>query len=169
MRKINFKRILFSLLIVILAVLFAGCGAASIPMPTPQPGITPSPVSGSCDIEINGDIITVSGQTNLMDSVILNVSIVGQDGMTIDSENIVQEKSGQNISQDFAIDEEYKDIVSVTGYISCAPSLYGKQSESVLNRYGQKFENISSENNDYVWGHNGNVIVFASEALDLPK
>ncbi len=69
----------------LLALLAAGCGAASIPKPQPTQGAKTVTVTGNCDLEIEDTTIIVSGETDLIDGALLHVSVVSQDGMIVDS------------------------------------------------------------------------------------
>ncbi len=51
-----------------------GCGAVTLAKPTPASGVPTYKVTGSCDIAINGDIVTVSGKTDLDPGVLINIS-----------------------------------------------------------------------------------------------
>jgi hypothetical protein len=126
-------------------------------------------VDGSCEIAVNGDKITVSGETNVMDGAMLHISVVSQDGMIVDY--VKMTKSGDQISQDFMItSEKYDDTVkAVTGYITCAPTLYGQQPQAIYDAYGKKFENLDAPEGEMVWNGDGVVVVFGSESVDLAK
>lgn len=160
MQKNRTKIVLFILCVILITTVFSGCsGGASLPMPTA--GGLKIPVTGNCEMVLNEGVITVSGQTDLMDGVLLNVSVVAQDGMVIDSVTFI--KNGDEISQDFQITaEKYDGVKSIIGYITCSPS---KQTEAVYAAYGEKFASI--ELSDFVWDKDGIVVLFGSEMIDL--
>ncbi len=156
---------LFTALAVVLTA--AGCGSVDLSKPKSSTEGAAVSVTGSCDIAVNGDKITVSGTTDILDGAILYISVLSQDGKTRDSVKIT--KAGGEISQEFAITaEKYDDSVkSVTGYITCAPSLYGNQPDNVYTAYGRKFENVTAPEGDLVWNKDGVIIVFGSKSVDL--
>lgn len=169
MQKKRFKIIAAVMMALVVTVSAAGCAAPVVNKPQMTAGATAVKVTGSCTIEVNGDTITVKGETDIMDGAILNISVLSQDGMIVDKVNIT--KQGDSISQDFKItSEKYDDTVkTVTGYIACAPSLYGAQPKAVTTAYGSKFENVQGPDGDIVWNSNGVVIVFGSDSVELKK
>lgn len=167
MRKSSLKIIVMVLCLAAAAALFSGCGSVQLAKPTPRGGVASFSITGSCDISIEGNVLTVSGETNIMDGAFINVSVMGQNGMTVDSVNIV--KSGDSISQKFEISDKYKDIVKIKGYITCAPTQYGKHPDEVYNSYGEQFEYITASTDNYIWGKDGIVVLFDSEMIDVPK
>jgi hypothetical protein len=169
MRKISFKIVALMLCLAATVAVFSGCGAVTLAKPTPLPGVPTYKVTGSCDIAINGDIVTVSGKTDLDPGVLINISVVGQNGMTIDSVTITQSKANDTISADFNIAGKTNGVEKIVGYITCAPTLYGNQPEGVHQKYGKKFEYVEADNNNLIWGNDGNVVAFASDMIDLPK
>lgn len=169
MQKKRFKIIVAVVMALIFVGAAAGCSAPMVTKPQMTANATAVKVDGSCHVELNGDTLTVKGETNIMDGAMLHISIVSQDGMIVDF--VKMTKQGDSISQDFKItSEKYDDTVkAVTGYISCAPSLYGTQPDAVYNAYGKKFENVEAPEGDIVWNSNGVVIVFGSESVELSK
>ncbi len=169
MQKKRFKIIAAVMMALVFTVAAAGCGAAVVTKPQMTANATAVKVEGTCQIEVNGDTITVKGETNIMDGAMLHISVVSQDGMIVDF--VKMTKQGDSISQDFKItSDKYDDTVqAVTGYIACAPSLYGTQPDAVYNAYGKKFENVEAPEGDLVWNSNGVVIVFGSDSADLNK
>jgi hypothetical protein len=155
--------------VLLLVTMMAGCtGGGTLRKPEMKEGAVAVEVTGSCDIQINGDTITVSGETNLLPGSIIYISVEAQNGMTLDSAKITKGNDNK-ISQDFKItDEKYTDSVSsVTGHITCAPRLYGTQPTNIYETYGDKFENIKSEG--LLWNASGSFVIFASESVDLDK
>lgn len=165
MRKTGLKVILI-LVCICLAAALAGCGAVVLTRPAKSDGAASVAITGSCNMSLENGVITITGQTNIMDGALLQIAVVGQDGLTVDSKVIT--KSGDQISQSFNISEKYKDIKTVFGFITCAPSQYGAQPDGVYNSYGRKFENITADNDNYQWDGGGNIIIFQSaETIDL--
>lgn len=162
MRKLNFK-IFLVLFVVIIAASFSACSSPVLSRPLPSPGVTTIKINGSCDISINNNVVTVSGQTDIMDGAILQIAVLGQNGMTLDS--VIITKSGDQISHDFTITDKYKGVTAVTGFITCMPKLYGNQPDAVYKAYGNKFENVDAAQ----WNAEGNIIIFQSKTIDLPK
>ncbi len=169
MQKKRFKIIAAIMMALVVTVCAAGCAAPVVNKPQMTAGATAVKVTGSCTTEVNGDTITVKGETDIMDGAVLNISVVSQDGMIVDKVNVT--KQGDSISQEFKItSDKYDDTIKqVTGYIACAPSLYGAQPKEVIDAYGSKFENVQAPDGDIVWNNNGVVIVFGSESVKLAK
>lgn len=166
MRKNRLKWLAGVLSAALIITMLAGCGgAASLQRPTPAPTSSAAPVSvdGSCTISQSGDVITVSGTISVMDGTIIDVSIVAQNGMILDHHTLA--KTQDAISEQFTVPaDKMEGVVDIMGYISCAPSYYGKQPTGIYTAYGKKFENITNENN-VVWSNEGVVLVFASDWL----
>lgn len=151
-----------------LLMALAGCGGGgTVKPPAMKEGATPVTVSGSCELTIDGDTITVSGETDILPGSLVCVSVESQSGMTLDSAVIPVE--GKKISQQFKITEDKYDegVVSVIGHITFSPRLYGTQSTAVYEKYGTKFENIKPDGKNVLWDSNGNIVVFASEPVKL--
>lgn len=165
MQKKRFKIYGVAVMVLLAAALLAGCGAPALPRPTPSAGAAPVRVSGSCEITVGDGVITVSGETDIMDGALMHVSVVSQAGMIVDS--VTFTKNGDTVSKDFSITPAKYDetVQKVAGYITCAPSLYGAQPQSVYDAYGKKFENIDS---GFVWNNDGVVVLFGSKIVDLP-
>jgi hypothetical protein len=169
MRKISFKIVVLMLCLATAVTMFSGCGAVALAKPTPLAGVPTYKVTGNCDIAINGDIVTVSGKTDIDSGAILNISVLGQNGMTIDSANITQSSANAPISADFNISGKTNGVEKLVGYITCASTLYGKQTDAIYQKYGKKFEYVEADNSEYVWGNDGTVVTFASEMIDFTK
>ncbi len=164
MRVISKKMlaVLFTAVFVITAL--AGCGGvSSLARPTPDPGASQYTVNGSCSISKTGDIITVSGTTDVMNGTIINVSVVAQDGTVIDSINVTQ--TGAEISQQFTVTDKYDGIVDMKGYLTITPSYYKKQPSNVTEVYGSQFQNIVNDTDTAIWSSEGVMLVFASDWL----
>ncbi|MGI5918198.1 MAG: hypothetical protein ACOX8N_00860 [Christensenellales bacterium] len=151
----------------ILVVALAGCGGGTLKPPAMQEGATPVTVTGSCEMTIDGDTITVSGEIDVLPGSLVCVSVESQSGITLDSAVVTVE--GKKISQQFKITEDKYDegVVSVTGHITFSPRQYGTQPEEVYKKYGTRFENIKPDGKNVLWNSNGNIVVFASEMIDL--
>ncbi len=155
--------------VIIISALLAGCGSADLSKPKMKEGAVTVPVKGSCDISVENGKITVSGETDLLPGSILYVSVEAQNGMTLSYVKMTK-GDANTVSHEFTINEKYDDSVkTVTGHISCAPTLYGKHAEIVYETYGDKFENIVTEDDSLVWNSNGVIVVFASDAVALTK
>lgn len=166
MQKLGYRKFAVAALILLVAALLAGCGAPAINRPAPTVGANMVSVSGSCEIAMEDGYITVSGETDVMDGALVHLSVVSQDGMIVDSVKFT--KSGDAVSHRFAItaDKYDESIKMVTGFITCAPSLYGQQPEGVYNVYGKSFENIEGE---FLWNNDGIIVLFASEMVDFSR
>jgi len=152
-----------------LVMMLTGCsGGGTVKAPEMKEGAAEVTVTGSCDLVIDGDTITVSGETDLMAGTIICVSVESQNGMTLDSVNFPIGEDGK-ISQNFtkAADKYDETVTSVIGHIACAPRLYGAQPTAVYEKYGSKLENIALDGQNVLWNSNGKMVVFASEMVDL--
>ena len=151
-----------------LVMALAGCGGGgTVKPPAMKEGAVAVTVSGSCGLTIDGDTITVSGETDILPGSLVCVSVESQSGMTLDSAVVAVE--GKKISREFKITEDKYDegVVSVIGHITFSPRLYGTQSTAVYEKYGTKFENIKPDGKNVLWDYNGNIVVFASEQVKL--
>lgn len=179
MQKFNYKVIVVAVCIAALISVFAGCAAPQLKQPELGAGVRAEMISGNCDIEINGDVIKVTGETNFAEGAVLHVSIHSQSGIEIAGENII--KKEDKISHEFVItSDKYDDgVESVVAYITCAPKYYGSQPNDpndtyndIYAIYGESFERIQLENeserNSIVYSTEGNIVVFASEMVKLP-
>lgn len=168
MRKISFKIASVSLFLITMVFVLSACAAPQITKPTPDPSSTAKiyDITGECSISIKDKKITVSGKTNFDPNVKLNVSVVGQNGMTIDFTDIILTQANEQVSHDFIIDDRYSGVKKVVGYITCSPV---GQTDETHQKYGRKFEYIKTDNNNYIWDNNGVVVLFASEMAELPK
>ena len=164
MRKIRLKWLAGVLSAALIITVLAGCGGASALLrPVPTPGAAEVSIDGSCTISQSGDVITVSGTIGVMNGTIIDISILAQNGMTIDHYSLA--KTQDEVSWEFTVPaDKLEGVVDIKGYISCAPSYYGKQPTEVLTTYGKKFENINNTEN-VVWNNEGVALVFASDWL----
>jgi len=151
-----------------LVMMLSGCGGANtLKPPAMKEGAVAVKVTGSCEMTIDGDTVTVSGETDIMPGSVVCVSVESQNGITLDSAVVtVQDKK---ISQQFKITEEKygEGVVSVVGHITFSPRQYGTQPAEVYEKYGNKFENITPDGKNVLWNTNGNFVVFASEEIKL--
>lgn len=163
MKKFRFKTIVV-LCFVLITVVLSGCGGAPLEKPERLADVPTYDVTGTCELSLASNVITVSGETDLMDGVIIHVSVHDQAGNELDSVNIV--KNGDKISQDFQIvGSKYNESVKyIAGFITCVPKLYGKQSDSVFKNYGEEFEYVNTENELY--NNEGILVVFGSEMVE---
>jgi len=166
MRKISLK-ILMAMMVIGLAASAAGCGAPVLVRPSRSPDAQTVKITGSCEISVLNNTVTVSGENNIMNGALIQIAVVGQDGLTLDSAII--KKSSDQISHSFGITDKYNGVKSIIGFITCAPSHYGTQPDEVYKSYGHKFENIDAAEENYIWDGAGNIIIFRSkETVDLP-
>lgn len=159
MRKVKLTAI--ALCIIIVAGVLAGCGSSAIPKPTPSSDkeVTPVEVTGSCEMKVEGSTITVTGKTDFIDTTVITISVAAQSGMVIDTTDVTQYEDGV-VEATFQItDDKYNESVkAITGFLTVSPN---KQNSNVLDKYGKKFEHISS---DTIWNKDGNIVTFSSES-----
>jgi hypothetical protein len=169
MRKNSFKILVLVLCLAAAVTLFSGCGAVTLAKPSQLPNVPIYKITGNCDIAINGDVATVSGKIDVDPETLINISVIGQNGMTIDSVTVAQKNANEQLSADFNLAGKTNGVEKVVGYITCAPSLYGKQKDAVYQKYGKKFEYMTADDSNYIWGNDGIAVLFASKMIDLPK
>lgn len=159
------KRIGAALVAVICMFLLAGCsrGPAEIAKPEPEEGATLFSVEGECTASINGDVLTVSGATNLMDGTNGVISVLNSDGTSASREKFT--KDSDQISHDFKIEDDWTDIVY--GFISFDTTQADKQSTEVKEAYGKKFENLEGDEENIIWDTKGVIAIFQSEAVEI--
>ena len=163
MKKVKIIAVVLS--VIILTGVLAACGSAAIPKPTVSGEVTTVEITGSCDMKVEGNKITVSGETSFMTGTIIYISVVAQSGMELSSAKVAQPQDGKVEAVFEMTDKVYNENVkSITGFITVAPTKYGKQNENVYTEYGKKFELIS---NDTVWNKDGNIVTFSSDPYEL--
>lgn len=164
MRKNRLKWLAGMISAALIITTLAGCGGVSaLARPMPSAGAATIAIEGSCTISQDGDVITVSGTIGVINGTMIDVSIVAQNGMVIDHKSFL--KTQEDISYQFTVPaDKLEGVVDMRGYISCAPSYYGKQPTEILTAYGNKFENITNTEN-VVWSNEGIVLTFASDWL----
>jgi hypothetical protein len=170
MRQRNVYKVgVVAVCLIAFVMVLTGCGAVSIEKPKIVAGAQMIEITGSCEIAVSGNTITVSGETNIMDGALLDISVVGQDGIVRQHEKIT--KNGDSFSVDFTMtDEIYDDSVkSVVGYMTFAPKYYGSQPDEVYQAYGDEFGLIDAGDGNYTWDSNGIIVMFASEMVPLEK
>lgn len=165
MRKI--KLIAATASIVILLVVLAGCGSSAIPKPTPQAeeGIQAVEVTGYCEITVEDSAIKVTGETNLKTGTLMEISIVAQNGMEIESTTIT--KAGDDAFEavfQMSGDKYGENVKAITAFVTAGPKTPKKQSGEVLKVYGSKFEQIT---NTAIWNKDGNIVTFSSEPYEF--
>lgn len=148
-------------IIVLISVIFAGCSSASAEVAKPQPseGAETFAPEGSCDAALNGGVLTVTGESNLMDGTNGIVSVLGFDGITLEEQKFTQQ--GGSVSFDFEVADDWPD--TVYGYIAYSTQQGDKQPKEVTAVYGKKFENLDGPN--VIWDLKGVVAIFQSDAV----
>ncbi|MEG1859427.1 MAG: hypothetical protein RR193_03705 [Christensenellaceae bacterium] len=158
------RKKLIILLAVVLAVgtLLAGCGGApAIKRPPMASDAVAFEVTGSCTAVLKGDILTVSGKTNLMDGTNGIISVLNSNGTIVESVKIT--KKGDNLKHDFVVAENWPDIVY--GFVSFDTQKSDGQPTEVKDAYGKKFENLTGK--DVIWDAKGVIAVFKSEEVKV--
>jgi len=151
------------LIIIALAAVLTGCarGSAEVSKPKPSEGAEMFTVEGECGAALDGNILTVSGSSNLMDGTNGVISVLNSDGIMVEEHKFTQ--SGESVSFDFEVQDDWTDIVY--GYISFSTQQGDKQPKEVTEVYGKKFENLEGEN--IIWDLKGVIAVFQSEAVTV--
>ncbi len=86
----NIKKIVLVISLVLVIGMLASCGATVIEKQTIAAGVSTVDVTGSCDMKVADTKITVTGETSFITGTIIEVSVVAQSGMIIDSIDIFQ-------------------------------------------------------------------------------
>ena len=163
MRKVKLIAVVLS--VIILAGSLAACGAATIAKPEATEGAVLIEVTGYCEMTVDGSKITVSGETSFIPGTLVYISVVAQSGMELSSAKVTQGSDGKVEAVFEMTDSVYdSDVKTITGFITIAPTVHGKQDQKVYDKYGKKFEFIS---NDTIWNKDGNIITFASDPYEL--
>ncbi len=157
------KIIVTIVLIVVLASVLAGCGGnvTQIARPKVEEGAQMFEVTGSCKAVLNGSVLTVSGETNLMDGTNGVISVMGSGGALLDSVKL--QKQGNNLTADFAVQADWPE--TVYGFLTFDTQKADTQLKEVREVYGNKFENLSGPN--VVWNQKGCVATFQSEPVKV--
>ena len=157
------KKLVLLLVIIITAVtIFAGCGGAQeIKRPKPEEGKITVEVTGSCEAVLNGDTLTVSGQTNLMDGTNGIISVLNANGITLEQQKIT--KNGDNLTWDFKVTEEWPEVVY--GFITFDTQKSDGQPSEVKEAYGSKFQNLTGK--DTIWDQKGVIVIFKSDEITV--
>ncbi len=167
MKKFHLKTIIIVLCLVMVTAVLSGCGGAPLEKPERLADVPTYDITGNCELELNEDVITVSGETDFMDGALLHISVHDQAGNELDSVNII--KNGDKVSQKFQVTQnKYDDsILYVIGYITCAPTYYGDQTESVFANYGEEFEYVNAPEGNLIWSNDGNMVLFNSDMVEF--
>jgi hypothetical protein len=147
-----------------LIILLTGCmGGAKLDRPSMSEGATSYEITGSCNAVLNGDILTVSGECDIVDGTYGTISVYSVDGDELANEVVI--KTGDNLTYDFTVDEDWSD--DVYGFITFDTVQAGTQPDAVLAMYGKSFENITGDVNNIVWDSHGIAVVFQSEMVTV--
>ena len=158
------KALLVTMILLFVVMAFAGCGGTvEIKKPAPDEGATMFEVEGNCEAVLNGDILTVSGTTNLMDGTNGTISVLNSDGMV--AEEVKFTKDGDQISHDFTVSNDWNDIVY--GFITFDTQQADKQPDAVTEVYGKNFENLEGPAECVIWDLKGVIAVFQSEEITI--
>ncbi len=150
------------LLTAMMVTLLTGCGGgAPLNRPSMKEGATAVTVTGSCEAVLNGNVLTVKGESDIADGTLGTISVYNSSGETVQSVGVT--KQGDNLSYDFAVTEDWP--AQVYGFITFDTKQSGTQSPEIQNLYGSKFENIQGENT--LWDTYGVAVVFQSELVKI--
>lgn len=156
----------FGIIIVVMmcVVLLSGCGGTpALNRPQPAEGAKTFAVEGGCEAVLNGNTLTVSGTTNLMDGTNGVITVLNSNGTRAAQEKFT--KQGDSISHDFVVGEEWGDVVY--GFIAFDTQNADKQPAEVTDVYGKKFENLTGSEENIIWNTKGIIAIFQSEAVTI--
>ena len=156
------KRVLVTVLLVVLVMSFAGCSrSASVVRQPLEDNTAYVSVSGTCTASVESGNVVVSAETDIIDSAIVTLSVTDISGKILSEMKLI--KNGDSITASFPIGTDWGD--EVYGYLVMTPESNGKQPDGVLSVYGNKFGNIES---DYlIYDGKVNMIVIQSEKLTI--
>lgn len=162
MQKIKFKAAALLITLILMVSLLAGCGGTPV---MNRPSADPSKivkVTGSCEMTIENKKATITCKTDIMDGAKIRLSVESPQGKQLVYTDII--KNGDNLKAEFdlsAFNEK-----SYFGFALCIPEMtgeqgsYGKQTEAVFEKYGNKFQNIDSPN--VMWTLDHAFVLFSS-------
>ncbi len=154
------KLVLLLMVTIAAALIFTGCnGAQEIKRPAADG--TTTEATGSCKAVLNGDTLTVSGETNLMDGTNGIISVLNANGIMIEQQKIT--KNGDNLTWDFKKTDEWPEVVY--GFITFDTQKSDGQPDAVKNAYGNKFQNLTGEHT--IWDQKGVIVVFQSDEVKV--
>ena len=155
------KIIAIAILTAMIIILFAGCSAGPVERPAMKTGATAFNVTGSCQGVLNGNILTVSGTSNIADGTFGTISVYSADGKLVETATIV--KSGANLTHDFTVTDAWPS--EVYGFVSFDTNQSGTQPQAILDMYGAQFENL--QGTDTLWDTHGVAAVFQSDIVKI--
>ncbi|WP_147554014.1 hypothetical protein [Christensenella timonensis] len=154
------KLILLLAVTMVAAFIFSGCNGAQ-EIKRPEPDGTTTEATGSCQAVLNGDTLTVSGETNLMDGTNGIISVLNANGITLEQQKIT--KNGDNLTWDFKVVDEWPEVVY--GFITFDTQKADGQPDEVKKAYGNKFQNLTGKHT--IWDQKGVIAVFQSEEVKV--
>lgn len=150
------------LLTAMIVILLAGCtGGAELKRPSMSAGAVSVEVTGSCNAVLNGNVLTVSGESDIADGTLGTISVYNTNGNEV--ETVIVTKQGDNLSHDFTVTDKWPS--QVYGFITFDTKKAGTQSEAIQVLYGSKFENLQGSNT--LWDSYGVAVVFQSELVKI--
>ena len=151
---------------IVLPLVLAGCGGTpQITRPQPAEGAETFEIEGECEAELSGDVLKVSGSSNLMDGTNGIISVLNSDGTTAAKQKFTKE--GDSVSHEFAVEDEWEGVVY--GFITFDTENADKQPKEVTEVYGKKFENFTGDSSEVMWNAKGVMAVFRSEPVEITR
>jgi len=161
MRK-RVKLIFAVVLILAISLMFVGCSRSStVERQVAEENTAYVPVTGTCSVSVADDKVTVSAETDIIDSAIVALSVTDVQGNVLDELKII--KNGDNLSADFPIGADWGD--EIYGFLTMEVETNGKQPDGVLSVYGAKFGNIESEY--LLYDGKVNMVVIPSDKISI--
>jgi hypothetical protein len=150
------------LLTAVIVALLTGCtGSAPVNRPAMKSGAAAVEVTGSCEAVLNGNVLSVKGESNIADGTLGTISVYDTQGREVETVKVT--KQGDNLSYDFAVTEKWPD--EVFGFITFDTRQAGTQPQEIQALYGSKFENMQGPNT--LWDTYGVAAVFQSEIVKI--
>ena len=156
------RRILSFILIIVVLVAVAGCGAVDISRPKVDAGATMVKITGDINVTIEGEDIIINVNSNLDNGALMKFSIQSIDGTEISKQIITKDADSLSVKFNKSLLAGKQEFYA---FASCAPESYGKQPDSVLEHYGASFEYL--EGDSVIWDTTGVVVVYNSGVIKL--
>lgn len=156
------KIFIITALAIVAVMLLVACGApADIARPIPAQNAKTYEITGSAMLKLENGKAVVNGTINVVADTLVAITLDSDNGRNLAKTTFV--KNTDQLYAEFAISSEWSGNISAS--VVCAPKFYGEQSKEIFAIYGNRFENMTSENLIFV--AEGNVFVAMSDFIDL--
>ncbi|MGI6664746.1 MAG: hypothetical protein ACOX3W_04970 [Christensenellaceae bacterium] len=154
------KITIISLLLVVLLLVSACGGNATLVQVQPDEGVERIVLTGTCTATVENGEILVSLDTNLMEGTIVQFSIDDYDGTQLAAKLL--SVSGAHIYTTFPIEADWEGTLYAN---VVASTNVAKQPSEVTEAYGRFFQNVTGE--PVIWDQTDNIYVAQSGKIVL--